>query len=82
MPASALEGFKILIKIVSFDFFEPFEYLDVGFTSTDSWSPQFEWLGFGSSTFAELLGSLILVSLIHVVIICITIFLSTMGKRH
>ena len=39
IPASALEGFKILIEIVSFDFFEPFEYLDVGFTSTESWSP-------------------------------------------
>ena len=58
MPANVLQVFQILIKLVSFDYFEPTEYYDFGFTETQSWSPNFEWLGYGSSNFVESLGSI------------------------
>ena len=47
-----------MISLVSFDYFHPFEYVDVGFTETWAWSPNFEWLGYESVNFLLGLGSI------------------------
>ena len=51
MPANLLEMFQILISIVSFDYFAPFDYVEVKFTELWFWSPNFEWLGYDSVQF-------------------------------
>ena len=48
MPANVLQEFELIIKVVSFDYFPPFDYIEVGFTDTEAISPQFDWVGYGS----------------------------------
>ena len=47
-----------MISVVSFDYFPPFEYLDVGFTEVWSYSENFEWIGYDSVNFLIGLGSI------------------------
>ena len=56
LPANLLQTFKVLTSMVSFDFFPLFEYIDMNFTETESWSTNFEWLGYDSVNFLEGLG--------------------------
>ena len=60
MPANALQNFQIIIDIVSFDFLSPYEIVDPGFTETEAFSPNFDWLGYGSRNFLENIGSIIM----------------------
>ena len=46
-----------MIGVVSFDFFQPTAYVDLGFTETQPWSTNFEWLGYDSLNFMLLMGS-------------------------
>ena len=50
-----------MISIVSFDFFSPTEYFDIGLTETEPWSTNFAWLGYESVNFIEGMGSILLV---------------------
>ena len=50
--------FDILIGIVSFDLLSPFDYIDFGFSETDPYSENFEWLGYDSANFFTNLGSI------------------------
>ena len=59
LPANVLQTFDIMIGIVSFDFFQPTDYFDVGFTEMPYWSPNFDMLGYGSVNFVEGMGSII-----------------------
>ena len=59
LNARSYTVFDILIKIVTFDIFPPHENLDfIRFEKSESWSKEFAWLGYDSSNFFELLGSI------------------------
>ena len=62
LPANLLQTFKLLISIISFEYFQPFEYIDVDFTEFGSWSPNFAWLGYDSINFLEGLGSIAIIA--------------------
>ena len=63
LPANAWQAFDLIIGIVSFDYFQPMEYLDIYLTEMPSWSESFEWLGYESINFLEGIGSIILIAL-------------------
>ena len=69
LPANVLQQFQIMISIVSFDFFEPFKYIDVGFTELWPWSPNFAWLNYDSMNFILGLGSISIYVVIWLLII-------------
>ena len=48
LPEPAMSLYKILVKIVSFDYFDPY---DPGFTETEPYSYKYDWFGFGSVNF-------------------------------
>ena len=66
LPANALQQFDIMIGFVSFDYFQPTEFYDVGFTPMPFWPPNFDWLGYGSINFVEGLGSILIFAFIQV----------------
>ena len=76
IPANVRQHFQILISIVSFDYFPPFEYLNVGFSEVWAWSPNFEWIGYDSINFLVGLGSIAVFALLQV---CTILF--TMGLQ-
>lgn len=49
-----------MIQVVSFDYLPLGDYIDFGFTATDPWSTQFEYLAYESINFVEGLGSIAL----------------------
>ena len=61
--ANAETTFKFLISIVSFDFIE-LKDLEMGFTYTDPWSPNFAMLDYESLNFVENLGSVMILILL------------------
>ena len=60
MPVNVLQPFQVMISVVSFDYFAPFEYYDIGFTEVGSWSPEFYMLGYESVNFLLGLGSILI----------------------
>ena len=60
LPANALQVFDIMIGIVSFDYFSPTDYVDMGFSEMPAWSPNFEWLGYESVNFVDGMGSILI----------------------
>ena len=80
MPANVHQIFKILISIVSFDYFSPTDHYDFGFMETSSWSPNFEWLGFESSNVIESLGSLSIFCFKYLGVLLIALGLGVCGK--
>ena len=70
-----------MITIVSFDYFEPFEYLDVGFTDAWAWSDNFAWLGYDSVNFIPSIGSVIIFALIQMIVILITALVAACRKK-
>ena len=64
--ANAETIFKFLISIVSFDFIE-LKDLDMGFTYTDPWSPNFAMLDYESLNFVENLGSVMILILLLII---------------
>ena len=50
--------FQILLTCVKYDFFPVDEIIDFGFTETDPRNERFEQLGYESSNFIEILGSI------------------------
>ena len=55
-PSNAMDLFKVLVTIVSFDFFDFYDTFNPGFTPTEPYSSKFDWFGFGSINFMEGLG--------------------------
>ena len=39
LPANLLQTYRVMLSFVSFDYFPPFEYIDVNFTEVWYWSP-------------------------------------------
>lgn len=81
LPANALEVFDIMIGIVSFDYFQPTEYFDFGFSEMPPWSTNFEWLGYGSISFVDGMGSILVFAIIQILTFLIVIFVVTMKIR-
>lgn len=60
-----------MVEVVSFDFFEPFDYVSVNLTDFDPWSPNFDWLGFQTTNFLLALGSIFIFAaakVLHVIL--------------
>ena len=71
-----------MIKIVSFDYFEPFEYIEVNFTEVWAWSPNFAWLGYESVNFLIGLGSLAIFASLQLVFLSLLLCrLPTLCKK-
>ena len=49
-----------MVGIVSFDYFQPTDYIDLNFTETPAYTENFEMLGYESLNFVEGLGSIII----------------------
>jgi len=67
-----------MISFVSFDYFQPGNFVDFGFSEMPSWSERFEWLGYDTINFVEGMGSIIifafaqiLLSLLSAILECI-----------
>ena len=58
LPANALQSFDIMVQVVSFDYFPVADVIDLGFTPTDAWSVNFDYLDYQSVNFIEGLGSI------------------------
>ena len=74
LPANSMQAFEIMASVVSFDYFEVFDHWDVGFTPTDPFRVNFEWLGYESLNFLEGMGSisiLILVGLAYILLMIV-----------
>ena len=81
LPANLLQTFEVLISYISFDIFPLFEYIAVDFTEVDSWSPNFEWLGYDSVNFLEGLGSIAILAAIQLAIVLIALMLRICGEK-
>ena len=69
LPANSMQAFEIMASIVSFDYFEVFDHWDVGFTPTEPYRVNFEWLGYESLNFLENMGSISILILVGLVFI-------------
>ena len=69
LPANSMQAFEIMASIVSFDYFAVFDHWDVGFTPTDPYRVNFEWLGYESLNFLENMGSISIMILVGFVFI-------------
>ena len=70
-----------MISIVSFDFFSPTEYFDIGLTETEPWSTNFAWLGYESVNFIEGMGSILLCAIFLAVLGLLAGLLTFMKKK-
>ena len=75
LPANALQTFDIMVGVVSFDFFQPSEFVDFGFTEVPPWSPSFSFLGYDSVNFVEGMGSIMVFAFILVLNILLALLL-------
>ena len=76
LPANVLQPFQIMISIVSFDYFPPFEYIPVEFSEVWTWSPQFEWIGYDSVNFLIGLGSITVFAFFQLLTVLFALILS------
>ena len=81
LPANLLQTFKLLISFISFDFFLPFEYIEVDFTEVGSWSPNFDWLGYDTVNFLEVIGSIAIIAAIQLLRVLISLMLKTCERK-
>ena len=59
-PRSELNFMNYLNKIVSFNKYDPNDFIETGFTDTPPLHANFEWLQYNTSNFYQNLGSIIL----------------------
>ena len=71
LPANSMQAFEIMASIVSFDYFPVFDHLDVGFTPTDPYRVNYEWLGYESLNFLENIGSIAIMIVLGIVFIIV-----------
>ena len=81
LPSHLHEAFKVMISAVSFDYFPPFNYIEVDFTEVWSWSPNFEWLGYDSVNFILGLGSIAVFAVIQLALVLIWLILKVFRLR-
>ena len=79
LPATASESFEIMQSIVSFDYFQPTDYITIDFTETAPWSEKFDTLGYGSINFVDGMGSILVFCIILVLYAIITAIFSCFG---
>mmetsp|Transcript_21748 Transcript_21748/g.29163 ORF Transcript_21748/g.29163 Transcript_21748/m.29163 type:complete len:175 (-) Transcript_21748:1062-1586(-) len=76
MSGKTLQFFKIATRVVSFDYFQPFEFIDADLTYFGAWSLNFAWLGHEDTNFLLSLGSIIIFAAIVVLQILCALTLS------
>ena len=59
--------FDILIQFVAFDFASVTNKVDFGFQRTEPWDHSFEWLGYESTNFIEILGAIQIIILMLII---------------
>ena len=59
----------------------PEHLIDFGFTQSDPWSDQFAWLGYDSSNYVELMGSLLVILLLILIQGLLTLCFSVCNIR-
>lgn len=64
--ANTMVIFQILLECVKYDFLPVHEIIKFKFTETDPWNDRFAELGYDSSNFVEVLGSITIFILINV----------------
>ena len=74
-----MQAFEIMASVVSFDYFDVFEHWNVGFTPTDPFRVNFEWLGYETLNFLEGMGSITILILLGVVYIFAMFILRIFG---
>ena len=79
LPASAAESFEIMQGIVSFDYFQPTEFITVDFTETPPWSERFDILDYGSINFVEGMGSIIVFFTVQILYGITSVFFACFG---
>ena len=79
LPATASETFEIVQSVVSFDYFQPTEFIAVDFNETAPWSERFETLDYGSLNFVESMGSILIFCALQVLFTLITTFFLCFG---
>lgn len=62
-----------MVDIVSFDYFEPFEYIDAGFTEVWAYSPEFEWLEYDTVNFVLGMGSIIVFAALEILLLLVSL---------
>ena len=81
LPANSMQAFEIMASVVSFDYFPVFDHWDVGFTPTDPYTINFEWLGYETLNFLEGMGSITILILLGLAYILIMSLLRCFGCR-
>ena len=76
MTADVYQIFEIMISIVSFDYFQPTEYIDLNFTETPAYTENFGMLGYESLNFVEGLGSIIIFAFIQIFFVLIVLLIT------
>ena len=61
-----------MISVVSFDYFPPFEYFDIGLSQLWAYSPNFDWIGYESINFLIGMGSIIVFAAFQFALILFT----------
>ena len=79
IPPNALELFEVMFTIVSFDFFPLSDFVDFGFSPTEPYTKNFEYLGYETINFIEGMGSIILFIWIGSILILIGFILWLKG---
>jgi len=64
---------------VSFDLYAPADYIDFGFTETDPYSENFEWVGYSTTNFIECLGSIVIFLFLLVLKNLLSLFMMLLG---
>ena len=57
-----------MISVVTFDFFQPLNYIDIVITETEPWSPMFAFLRYDSLNFIDGMGSILIIGLFQLII--------------
>ena len=78
-PGNVYYVFDVLIQVVSFDLYAPADYIDFGFTETDPYSENFEWVGYETHNFIECLGSIVIFLFLIVLKNLLSLFFMLLG---
>ena len=81
LPYSCWNIFGILIQVATFDFLPVTDLYEFGFTETEPWSQNFDWLSYGSVNFIDSMGSITVFALILCIQGLLVLFITCLGPR-
>ena len=69
-----------MISFVSFDYFQPGNFVDFGFSEMPSWSERIVWLGYDNINFVQGMGSIIIFALLAILKLALSALLSCLRR--